>query len=193
MCIRDSFYDQNENGLPLHWMELLLHTLETLGPKVLATRMVRDYVTELYGPAARAGWSLDGPKYSGARELAAYKAKVRAAWPSVRVEHVESSGVSDSPQVGDELTVRAYVDLGTLRADEVRVQIVYGASSDRDDTIRRPTVVKLKHTESYEGDRHQFSGTVTLTQTGTFGYTVRVLPKHKGLVASSELGLVANA
>ena len=84
--MRVHFYDQNENGLPLHWMELLLHTLETLGPKVLATRMVRDYVTELYGPAARAGWSLDGPKYSGARELAAYKAKVRAAWPSVRVE-----------------------------------------------------------------------------------------------------------
>ena len=155
--------------------------------------MVRDYVTELYGPAARAGWSLDGPKYTGARELAAYKAKVRAAWPSVRVEHVESSGVSDSPQVGDQLTVRAYVDLGTLRPDEVRVQAVHGASSDRDDTIRRPTIVKLKHTESYEGDRHQFSGSITLTQTGTFGYTVRVLPKHKGMVAASELGLVANA
>ena len=191
--VRVHFYDQNENGLPLHWMELLLHTLETLGPKVLATRMVRDYVTELYGPAARAGWSLDGPKFTGARELAAYKAKVRASWPSVRVEHVESSGVSDSPQVGDELTVRAYVDLGTLRPDEVRVQVVYGPSSDRDDTIRRPTVVKLKHTESYEGDRHQFSGTITLTQTGSFGYTVRVLPKHKGMVAASELGLVANA
>ena len=191
--VRVHFYDQNENGLPVHWMELLLHTLETLGPKVLATRMVRDYVNELYGPAARAGWALDGPKYTGARELAAYKAKVRAAWPSVRVEHVESSGVSDQPQVGDELTVRAYVDLGTLRPDEVRVQAVYGASSDRDETIRRPTVVKLKHTETYEGDRHQFSGTFTLNQTGSFGYTVRVLPKHKGLVAASEIGLVANA
>jgi len=191
--VRVHFYDQNDNGLPVHWVEMLIHTMETLGPKVLATRMVRDYVTQLYGPAARSGWSLDGPKYTGARELAAYKAKVRAAWPSVRVEHVESSGVSDSPQVGDELTVSAYVDLGTLRPDEVRVQAVYGPTSDRDETIRDVNVVKLKHTASYEGDRHQFSGTVTLARTGSFGYTVRVLPRHKGLVSSSELGLVANA
>ena len=37
--------------------------------------------------------------YHGARELAAWKGKVRAAWPSVRVEHVESSGVGDAPEV----------------------------------------------------------------------------------------------
>ncbi|MBK8470026.1 MAG: alpha-glucan family phosphorylase [Candidatus Phosphoribacter sp.] len=191
--VRVRFYDQNENGLPLNWMEMLIHTLETLAPKVLATRMVRDYVTELYGPAAKAGWALDGPKFTGAKELAAYKAKVRSVWPSVRVEHVESSGVSDSPQVGDELTVRAYVDLGTLRPDEVRVQVVYGVASDRDDTIRQPTLVKLKHAESYEGDRHQFVGSVMLTRTGAFGYSVRVLPKHKGLISASEMGLVANA
>jgi starch phosphorylase len=191
--VRVHFYDQNENGLPLHWAGMLVHTMQTLGPKVQATRMVRDYVTQLYAPAARAGVALDGPKYVGARDLAAYKAKVRAAWPSVRVEHVESSGVSDSPQVGDTLTVRAYVDLGTLRPDEVRVQAVYGPASDRDDVIRDATVVKLRHTESYEGDRHQFAGTITLARTGSFGYSVRVLPRHKGLAWSSELGLVANA
>jgi len=191
--VRVHYYDQNERGLPVHWAEMLVHTLETLGPKVLATRMVRDYVTQLYAPAAEAGIAMDGPKFTGARDLAAYKAKVRAAWPSVRVEHVESSGVSDAPQVGDTLTVRAYVDLGQLRPDEVRVQVVYGPTSERDEVIRDATVVKLKHTESYEGDRHQFSGTITLARTGSFGYTVRVLPRHKGLAWSSELGLVANA
>ena len=111
----------------------------------------------------------------------------------MRVEHVESAGVSDSPQIGDTLTIRAYVDLGTLRPDEVRVQLVYGQASDRDDTIKDPTVVKLKQTETYEGDRHQFSGTVTLSRTGAFGYSVRILPRHKGMAAASELGLVANA
>ncbi len=191
--VRAHFYDVNPNGLPLNWLAMVVHTLETLSPKVLATRMVRDYTTLLYGPAARAGWALDGPKYTGARELAAYKAKVRSVWPSVRVEHVESAGVSDSPQIGDTLTIRAYVDLGTLRPDEVRVQLVYGQASDRDDTIKDPTVVKLKHTESFEGDRHQFSGTVTLARTGAFGYSVRILPRHKGMAAASELGLVANA
>jgi starch phosphorylase len=32
-------------GLPTRWLSMVRHTLRTLGPKVLASRMVRDYVT----------------------------------------------------------------------------------------------------------------------------------------------------
>jgi len=47
------FYDQNESGLPTRWLEMVRHTLSSLGPKVVATRMLRDYVLELYSPAAQ--------------------------------------------------------------------------------------------------------------------------------------------
>src|SRR5690606_37614627 len=46
------FYDVDEAGLPQHWLSMLRHSLTTLGPKVLATRMVRDYTERLYVPAA---------------------------------------------------------------------------------------------------------------------------------------------
>ena len=49
------FYDADADGVPSRWLEMVRHTLKSLGPKVLATRMVSDYVTELYGPAAVAG------------------------------------------------------------------------------------------------------------------------------------------
>lgn len=48
------FYDRGTHGLPVRWIEMVRHTLSTLGPKVLAGRMVREYVTRLYAPAARA-------------------------------------------------------------------------------------------------------------------------------------------
>ncbi len=32
---------------------MVRHTLQTLGPKVLASRMVRDYVEQYYMPAAQ--------------------------------------------------------------------------------------------------------------------------------------------
>ena len=171
---------------------MITHTLATLGPKVLASRMVRDYTTQLYGPAARAGWSLNGETFAGARDLAAYKAKVKAAWPTVHVDHVESSGVSDSPEIGETLHVRAYVSLGALSPDEVDVQIVHGNAHDSDDLSDVDTQ-SLSFLESYEGGRHQFAGDLALARTGSFGYTVRVLPKHPGLASTSELGLVANA
>ena len=42
---------------------MVRHTLATLGPKVQATRMVAEYVTRLYVPAAVSGRALDGPGY----------------------------------------------------------------------------------------------------------------------------------
>ena len=129
----------------------------TLGPKVLASRMVRDYTTQLYGPAARAGWALNGATFEGARDLAAYKAKVKAAWPSVHVDHVESSGVGDSPEIGETLHVRAYVSLGGLTPDEVDVQVVHGTARDTDE-LRDVVSESLQFVESYEGGRHQLRG-----------------------------------
>jgi len=187
------FYDRNEDGLPLHWLEMLVHTFETLGPKVLATRMVRDYTEKLYGPAALAGRALNGTTFSGAKDLAAYKARVRAAWPSVRVDHVDPSGVSDSPQIGDTLNLRAYVDLGPLRPEDVEVQFVHGRTSESDDLVSDIEAAPLHYSESYEGGRHLFAGSLTLSRTGSFGYSVRILPHHRGLASGSELGLVANA
>ena len=191
--VRTQFYDRDEAGLPIHWLENLVHTLATLGPKILAARMVRDYTTLLYGPAAQAGSAMAGPKFSGARSLAAYKARVRAAWPSVRVDHVDSSGVSDSPQIGDTLTVDAFVDIGTLKPDEVAVQVVHGRARERDDQLRDVTVAPMDHVESYEGGRHMFTASVLLSRTGSFGYSVRVLPANPALSSPAELGLVANA
>jgi glycogen phosphorylase len=186
------FYDVDEDGLPQRWLAMMKHTLSTLGPKVLASRQVREYVTELYGPAARAGHAMDGHTWAGARDLAAYKARARASWPGVSVDHVEPSGVSDSPQVGDTLHVRVFVSLGDLRPEEVDVQLVHGRTSESDD-LRDIETAPLAFAETYEAGRHRFEGDLVLTRTGVFGYTVRVLPKHLGMASAAEMGLVANA
>ena len=126
------------------------------------------------------------------RLVAAWTASVREAWPTVRVDHVESSGIGDSPQIGEVLHVRSYVSLGSLTPQDVTVEVVHGRVSESDE-LTGTQVVPLQHVETYEDGRHQFSGDVTLRRTGPFGYTVRILPKHEGLANVAETGLVANA
>jgi starch phosphorylase len=46
------YYDRVD-GVPMGWLDRVRHTLATLGPKVQATRMVREYTERLYLPAAR--------------------------------------------------------------------------------------------------------------------------------------------
>jgi starch phosphorylase len=183
------FYDVDADGVPTAWVEMMRHTLKSLGPKVLATRMVRDYVRRLYAPAAGVARALNDD-YAGARDLAAWKQRVRAAWPGVRVEHVESSGVGDAPEVGAVMSARAFVALGSLTPEDVAVQLVHGRAS-ADDELLETTCSVLTVAESYEGGRHRFDGEVALDHAGAFGYTVRVVPRHDLLASDAELGVVA--
>ncbi len=184
-----TFYDRDERGLPHRWLEMIQHTLGTLGPKVLADRMVQDYTRTLYLPAARAGWAVSEGDFAGARDLAAYAAKAVAAWPQLRVDHVEADGVGDTPQVGDVVRMHAYVALNGMDPGEVQVQLLFGRARDNDELTDVETV-ELEHAETYEGGRHRFTGEVTLSRTGSLGWTVRVLPRHERLSSLAELGLV---
>ena len=186
------FYDRDASGLPQRWLSMVTHTLTDLAPKVQATRMVQDYVERLYVPAAVAGASLAASGFAGAKDLAAWKERVLAAWPGVRVDHVDSEGVGSTPEVGDVLTVSAWVSLGALEPDDVVVQVVHGRVGEDDELVETSTTV-LPVEQSFEEGRHHFSGDVTLRTTGAFGYTVRVLPHHAGQASDAETALVAVA
>jgi len=180
------FYD---GEVPGRWIEMLRHTIKELGPKVLATRMVRDYVERLYVPAALSSRSLNAT-YDGARELAAWKQKVRAAWPQIRVDHVELQGLGDVPQLGTNVGIRAFAAIGDLKPQDIDVEVLHGRV-DSNDEITDPVRASLSLAETYEGNRHRYEGELKLDRTGPFGYTVRVIPKHAGLASPAELGLAA--
>jgi starch phosphorylase len=184
------FYDRGAGGVPLGWVERIRHTLRSLGPKVQAERMVRDYVSALYMPAADASRSLaDAAGFGPARELAAWKQRVVRAWPQVRIEHVEAEAAGSTGQrLGSALTVHALVALGELTQDDVTVEAVYGRP-DEDDEIVQPEHATMT-AEAAPSGPVRYSGEVPLDRPGPFGYTVRVLPRHRLLASRAELGLV---
>jgi len=181
------FYDAGTDAVPHGWVEMVRHGLRSLGPLVQADRMVADYVTNLYAPAARSSRSLAANGNAPARELAAWKARVRGAWQSVRIEHVEADGTE--PSLGAVLDVRVNASLGDLTASDVCVEVVYGRLGE-DDEIAEPSCVNLVPDESAPGPLARFSGSVELGHPGPFGYTVRVAPAHPLLSNVAELGLV---
>jgi starch phosphorylase len=178
--------------VPTHWVSMIKHTLSHLGPAVSADRMLRDYVNILYRPAAEAGRRAVKDSYAQARALAAWTGQVRAAWPLIHVEHVDSVGVSEDPQIGDTLQVNAYVALHILSPDDVSVEVAYGRAEEND-TLADVTVMELQIQEDLGGGRHLFSGSLLIDRAGSFGYTVRVLPRHEALASKAELGLIVNA
>jgi len=172
------FYDRDSGGIPGRWVQMVRHTLKTLGPKVMATRMVREYAR------------LSASDYRGAKALAHWRSNVLAAWPGVKVLHVESH-VEGDPQLGGDLHLRAEVTLNGLPSEDVDVEAVYGAV-DAEDRLTDVSTLSLVQVENGDGPP-RFEGDVPLERTGSFGYTVRVLPHNDLLATPAELGVVASA
>ncbi len=189
------FYDTGSEGLPRRWLEMVGHTLRALGPRVQASRMVREYVQDLYVPAAQASRALSGAAapdgrgqpFAPARELAAWKLRVTRAWGGVRIEHVEGEDGEQGP--GGSLVVRASVALGGLSPEDVSVEVVYGRVGDADEIIN-PATSALALEVGAEDGVARFAGKAELGRPGPFGYTVRVVPRHPLLASDAEMGLV---
>ncbi|MFI0242403.1 alpha-glucan family phosphorylase [Streptomyces sp. NPDC016845] len=185
--IAPRFYERGPEGLPDRWIEMVRQTLTHLGPKVLAGRMVREYVEKLYAPAARADRALTP---EAAQELAVWKARVRAAWPRVAVDHVEAEAAT-AAELGATLSLHVRVALGDLGPDDVEVQAVAGRV-DAEDRIADALTVPLKPVAGPDlENRWSYEGPLSLDRTGPYGYTVRILPSHRLLASAAEAGLVA--
>jgi starch phosphorylase len=180
------FYDVDEDGIPERWVQMIRDTVAGLGPKVLASRMVRDYVTQLYGPASASTHAVESAD-GGAEGLATWKRRVRVAWPSVQVDHVESVD-AEQLEIGAKLHVSALIRLGELSPNDVEVQLVKGRL-DADEELRDPQVSPFPTGSDVGDGLRRYEGWVEAKRAGAIGYTVRVVPHHPQLANQAEMGL----
>ena len=183
------FYDRPGGPVPRAWVRKIKANLRTLGPQVDASRMVRDYVQQMYEPAAERADTMAVDGWAMARALSAWKRRVAESWDAVSVVAVESD--TSALEVGAERTVSATVALGVLAADEVAVQLIYGQVGPNDELSDRQVLEMDLVGVGDEAGHHRFLGTLTSQRTGRHGFTVRVLPKNAHLPVPAEMGCVA--
>ncbi len=179
------FYEHTSGGVPKAWVEMVQASWATLGPRVTAARMVRDYTTELYEPAAAHSRRLDAGGGALAGELAQWRTRVRSSWPSVAITSLE---VDASPgDTGTTRSVMATIELDGLEPADVRVEALHGTVGTDGTFKQRPATVVLGPT----GDAGTYRGDIALAAPGTYGVTARVIPVHPALANPFDLGLAA--
>jgi starch phosphorylase len=182
------FYERVEGPVPRRWVRRVRSALISLGPRVVASRMVRDYVEQMYEPVARRADSMTAAGNGRARALAEWKARVQAGWDDVRVESVESDAAL--ADLGASRSVHAVVALGSLSGDDVQVQLVHGPVGPNDE-IAEPHKVPMALLGLAEREGHYtYSGTFVCEQAGRYGLSVRVVPAHADLADPAEMGCV---
>jgi glycogen phosphorylase len=186
--IAPKFYDRENARMPRGWLSMVQRSLVTLAPKVLATRMVREYATQLYVPVARHAARLEAEGHLRARALAEWKRGVAKGWGEVGVDHLD--GQPGVAELGDERTVEAVVRLGALAPEDVRVELLHG-SVDADGALTDPVMQPLEPAGEDAAGRRRYRGSFRCEVSGEYGLTVRVVPAHPDLFHWADAGLVA--
>lgn len=183
-----TYHSGTSDSAPTAWMAIVKESLRTLAPFVSAHRMVRDYVADLYLPAASRAVELTADGNAGAKELAAFRSRLDGCWHLVHVDEVE---VDDSvADLGGTRRVTAKVALGELDPAEVEVQLVSGRVGQSGE-LEDPVTVAMVDDGAADDTHRTFSGEAPILTAGRMGVTVRIVPSSPLVDTPLELGHVA--
>lgn len=174
-----AFYERRADGLPRKWVDRMKTSIIRLCPEFNMHRMVMQYTDEYYLTAHRRHLRLQADNAARARNLAAWRARVEAAWPKLQVKTV-SNGLGEF-KLGNEIPVSVTVFLDSLTPEEVSVQILSGRV-DAHDEIKFPEITPMTPAGDEGSGCYRFQASLHTSKSGFFGYAVRILPHHPDAV-----------
>jgi starch phosphorylase len=116
---------------------------------------------------------------------------MRKDWPQVQISDVQVANKDrQNISVGESLEISARVHLGAVDPKHVRVEAYHGEADNSD--IRNPTATVLNQSSQADGNgNYSYQGSVPASESGTYGFSVRVVPTHPNLMQAHELRLIA--
>jgi starch phosphorylase len=168
------YYDRKRGNPPVKWIKMMKESMKMAISDFSSERMVREYSSRFYIPAAGNFNLLVRDSAAKAKELARTRLRLAELWKHIRLSEPELAIDADF-MVGDTFRITIKVFLGELSPDDVEVQIYHGRvrNSDLLEGSRAETMW-LQETVS-EGT-HIYACTITCSDSGRFGYTARVIP-----------------
>ncbi|MFA4969135.1 MAG: alpha-glucan family phosphorylase [Sulfuritalea sp.] len=179
------YYRNTSLGYSPEWVKMAKQSIASIMPRFNMQRMVADYAEKFYSRAADQWRRYSADSFSGARQLAEWKARIRGAWPRIRLRRINQS----VPRIryGETLHFAIGVQLDGLSPNDLTVELVFTRPGE-------PTSAAARRYELlYEcplGDgEHRFSRELTPDQCGKMEYRVRVFPTHELLTHPFEMGM----
>ncbi len=182
------FYTRSSDGLPRGWIEMMKGSMQSNCPVFNTNRMVHQYLDRAYLPAQAHRSRLEEGSFKRARALARWRARVRKAWPSVRIIAVDAER-TENLRVGETVAVSARVAADRLTPSDLCVQIYAGRLDDHQE-IGGAEILAMAHRETAADGSMVFGGAITCATSGLRGFTVRVTPCHPDLAGAHATGLI---
>jgi len=174
-----AFYERRADGLPRKWIDRMKTSIIRLCPEFNMHRMVIQYANEYYLSVHRRHSRLQADNASRARNLAAWRARIEAAWPRLEVKNVSND--LGEVNLDNEIKICARVFLDALTPEDVSVQVLTGRVDARGEIIS-PEITAMESSENEGNGCYRFHASLRTAKSGFFGCAIRILPNHPDAV-----------
>ena len=182
------YYEKDKNGISKKWLEIMKNSIITTGGKYSTARMLVDYTNQLYMPLC----NLTKKYYEDIDNVAEYnswKKELYMNWKDVKITQVNNLD-NITIDAGNNIEVGCEVELPNIDVENVIVEAYYGRILENG-VVEDVNIIPMELEEQdEENKKYYFTTKINLTTGGNYGYTFRIMPKHKMLLESANLNLI---
>jgi len=171
-----TYYAAGPGGYAPAWVTMSKESMASVGPRFSSMRMLGEYIEQLYRPAAQQGRRLAEDGFRRARELAAWKTRIRTAWDGISLRPFEPPTVHLG--YGGSVHIAVAAGLNGLAPQDVTIEAIFSLPG----TQRASEAIDVKPL-NYER---------TLTETGEHLYSIMFCPQISGRIEYRIRGYPSN-
>ncbi|MDE5579255.1 MAG: alpha-glucan family phosphorylase [Alistipes sp.] len=184
------YYQREQDGIPHAWVASVKRCVADIASNFTTNRMLIDYEERFYDKLAARKQEITEGGYKLAREIAAWKRKVSAAWDQVRVVDVQRVKIDrEAVFVGEKYRFEVKLDIANLRPEDLGVEMVIAQQIVGNESANVSRTVGLSCTE-VEGNTATYTLDYTPDETGTYDVALRVFPQNEHLPHRMDFALV---
>jgi starch phosphorylase len=163
------------------------HSMMSLLPSYNATRMVDEYVKKFYLPASSKGTLFAANDFSGAKNIAAWKTRIKQAWHGVSLRRLDTP--YERIHFNEALNFKVAARLNNLTPEDVVVELLI-CRQYKITRLCNFQHFKFEFTGIQDSGEHLFELKLIPELCGKQEYFIRIYPHHPLLTHPLEMGLM---
>ncbi len=169
------FYNRDQRGIPVRWVERMRKSMATLTPQFSANRTVREYTETYYLPAATRYVKRAADKGAAGISIVKLRQAIGNEWDTLTFGDVTTKTIANG------YLFHVPVMLGTLTPDQVVVEL-YAAGVNSE----APECIPMETDPANNTGSHYIYTAVVTTHRPASDFTARILPSYEGIAVPLE-------
>ena len=175
--IAPAYYNVDRTtGRSREWVGYIKNTIAQVACNFTTNRMLTDYINQYYAPQGKSAVAVKAKDFAQARELAAWKTRVRREWENVRLVSRSEPATSYDLTLATPYHAEMELQMGSLTPEEVGLEVVF-AQQDVHGKLHIVEVQDFK-VDSFKDGVAKYSVDVLPEKTGAYMVGARCFAKH---------------